>query len=414
MNNAKHTLIIVKTNIILFLLVFIAVDIITFYNSLYTSWFYSVNDKKCITYFKHITRPLNEKYTKETIEKAVKMNKQYEGIERPIILFGCSFFEGFALSDKERVDYKIAKYTNSPVYNRARGGWGTQHTLFQLSSEDLYQDIKFISNEKTPLKRPKYIIYEYIDDHINRIHIAMKPIAYGGYPTFVLREKNNKFYYDKLSSFIFRFSILSFLKQTLYSNFIQPKDRAEFLKKHLLKMKEIIDYKFNINNKDTDTELIVFVYNTNYEILSIAEGLREKGIKIIYTENIVKEDLSNIKYTVSETDPHPNGAAWDILVPKLMEHIYKYDNPEYYKKMIEYERKNLLNKKYTIKFSLDNLSQQVIPSGFSIAYKDKQLINNHKLSKNKAYLAYTSFCIGHFLSSIKISFLAKPFFQNGT
>ncbi len=395
---------IIITNIILLIIVFFLLDIYVYYNHLYISHRYSIFDN--ISYTKHITRKLNKNYTDSIMfspDTYIRYGGTHSPLEgsanlqnRPIFLFGCSFIEGAGLNQEENIDYLLVKNTNSLVFNRSAGGWGTQHTLYQLKNDKFYKTFEHIKN---PI-----IVYTYIDDHKHRINRAMEPILFGGYPTFVFREKNKKLIYDNISSFIFRFPILSAIKENLYYNSSKCKDRAEFLKFHILEAKKEIDEHY----KNQKTDFIVLIYKEDYEILSIIDDLINNNIKVTTYEQLTGINSNNPILQISETDTHPSRKAWELFIPKFVQYLNRLEDKQIYSEIIEYKEKQIQNFEIeNYNFNADNLFHREIPiAGFSLAYLDKQEIEKNKISLFRASAAYISWCISNLLKESHIKFLS--------
>ncbi len=315
---------------------------------------------------------------------------------RPIFLFGCSFIEGAGLKAEDNIDYRLAKYLKSPVYNRSAGGWGTQHTLFQLKSDEFYT---IFNDKKNPI-----IIYTYMNDHQNRINKAMEPILFGGYPTFVYHKKNNELIYDKFSEFIFRFPVLSTLKEIIYYNTSKAKDRAEFLKMHILESKKEIDKHYNGQR----TDFILLIYEEDYEILSIIDDLIKNGVKVVSYEQITGLNSDNISLQISEIDAHPSKKAWEIFIPKFGEYIKNLENNQ--NNIIQYKEEKI--KQYQItnySFNICNIFRERPYAYFSISYKDNKLVEEKKLSQLRTKIAYTFWSIGNLVDGLHIKHLSNIF-----
>ena len=80
--------------------------------------------------------------------------------KRPIILFGCSYTEGFGLEEDETFSKKLANYTNRTVINRGKSGTGIPFLYYQLSNEKVIKELP---------KNSEFIIYTLIPDHFPRL-----------------------------------------------------------------------------------------------------------------------------------------------------------------------------------------------------------------------------------------------------
>lgn len=380
------------TNISLFLILFFVADIYIYYSQLYISWRYEPTIDN-ISYIKHITRKLDKKYLDDIFfvknvypqEQNVNLNKQ------AFVLMGCSFTEGARL--KQNFSYQLAEATNSPVYNRSTGGWGTQHMLYQLSRDKFYKIFK-------DKQAPPIFIYTYIDDHINRIHRAMAPVLFGGYPTFTYKEKkiNNKslLTIPKQNELIYRFPLLSLINEKLYC-FKHQNEKATFLKLHLLQAKEEIEKRYQNPN------FTIIIFSGDYYIYSIAKELQDNGINIISYEETTNLNLSSKNIDIFLEDGHPNEKAWKIFIPSLLDYLSldEIKKKKKDKKTEEYINEKLNN--YNINnYILDDLFNKYEPSIFSLAKSDDILKEEGKTTNFLASSAYISWAFSNLFKDIKI------------
>ncbi len=391
---------IILINTILFVLIFFIFDVAVYYRHIYMSHKYNPLYSN-LSYFKHIFRKMSSKYIqaimfdKNNYKKPLDLSNS--DLKESIILFGCSFVEGAALKNNENFQYNIASVAKMPVFDRSSGGWGTQHMLYQASNDLFYEQIQ---------SKPKYIIYTYITDHINRIHIAMDPVMFGGYPTFIYSKSlfNNKLKITKLSEIILRFPISSHIKQTLFFLLSKEKERADFLKRHILQTKT------EINKRYPEAEFIVFAYNFNNELLLIADDLRQNGIKTLYFSEITGMNPDDEQLILSKYDSHPNAKAWTIVVPKLWNYITNY-NQDIEQNIKQFEKHSYIrdiNRNISFKQAF---FMRDFPSGFSICLKDNLLIENKECTKIKASIAYVLWACGNLCESVKLNFPAKIFIK---
>ena len=64
-----------------------------------------------------------------------------------------------------------------------------------------------------------------------------------------------------------------------------------------------------------NAQFIIFVYEGDNYIKPIQKELENNGISIIYLSDLSDIDFSQDKYKVD--GQHPNGKAWNIIVPLL-------------------------------------------------------------------------------------------------
>ncbi len=369
---------IITVNIIILLILFFLIDITVYYRRLYMSYYYEPQLFKTTSYFSRIFNKLGYDAAYDYIFNEAKYRKveNKNSDKESIVLLGCSFTEGSGLEKDETFSYKLGQYTKRPIYNRAKGGWGVQHALFQLQSEKFYDII-------SKSKPPKYVIYTYIGDHVKRIHIANEPVILGGYPIFVYKKVKDNLVFDNFSNLFFHFPSLSAIKQGMFSNFSTTKSRSKFLKLHFLQSAKALKEHYK------DSKFVILIFDGNNEIHQIRNELKNEGIIIVSVE-----DLTGDKNYGKQLDGHPNGEAWDVVVPKLVNFLDNYNEDD------EIEDEENIQYDYVVEIS---------PYLNSIGGIDKQLIEKKEISSFRASIAYISFSTGHFLESLKLKFIANIF-----
>ena len=288
-------------NFISIIFILIVFDFLVFYQglpseiknnalSLYKSFYSPVSEKEL--YDKYILGK-NNFYRKAENEDSKK---------RPILLFGCSFVYGHKISEDKIMSHVLAKYTNRPVYNRAKHGFGVQNMLYQLQNENFYKIIP----------QPEYIIYTYIGDHVRRLY----------QPSIVSLKE----YYDIRYSFkqgelkqnTEKDCILSAKIKMLFWNkglFINDKKNDELLKQHFLLSKKYVDKYW------PGSKFIIFIYLDGSNIENIIPDLIKAGFIIIKRNDIAPFNDYDPNYSLGNGDVHPNERAWDYIIPKLTERI---------------------------------------------------------------------------------------------
>ncbi|MCD7780794.1 MAG: hypothetical protein LUH05_09010 [Candidatus Gastranaerophilales bacterium] len=370
---------IITVNIIILLILFFLIDITVYYRRLYMSYYYEP-PFIASSYFSRIFDKLGYDAAYDYIFNDAKYRKveNKNSDKESIVLLGCSFTEGAGLEKDETFSYKLGQYTKRPIYNRAKGGWGVQHALFQLQSEKFYDII-------SKSKPPKYVIYTYIGDHVKRIHIANEPVILGGYPIFVYKKVKDNLVFDNFSNLFFHFPSLSAIKQGIFSNFSTTKSRAKFLKLHFLQSAKALKQHYR------DSKFVILIFDGNNEIFQIRNDLKKEGIIIVTVE-----DLIGNKDYGRQLDGHPNADTWDLVTPKLVEYLDNYNEED----VEDDDEDENIQYDYKVETSASN---------FSICNFDRQLIAKKEISSFRASIAYISFCIGHFLDSLKLKFIANIF-----
>ncbi|MGN0004391.1 MAG: hypothetical protein ACI37Z_00215 [Candidatus Gastranaerophilaceae bacterium] len=222
---------------------------------------------------------------------------------KPIYIFGCSFAYGEGLSDNETIDANLAKITKRPVYNFAYPGFSVQHMLYQLENIDF-----------SKYKKPEYIIYFYMQDHLRRIQTPfMQPHETNRYPIYYTNNKGD--FVFKKNRFDIPFYIVKKI-QCFYAKYktTSPdfeKNNNDLLKNHFLKANSIIKEKF------PDSKFIIVLYEQeSIKNKAVFNDLKKYGIEVISTKEITSEKLSDKKYKL--IDNHPSALAWKEITPKLV------------------------------------------------------------------------------------------------
>lgn len=231
-----------------------------------------------------------------------------------IFLFGCSYTYGAWLKENETLSFKLQKYTNNIVINRAFSGWGIHHMLFQLRRNDFSSSFNQLDNiiNQSDIK---YVIYIFIDDHVRRLYIPCsyfddKFIFYELGKNIALFEKNNIDY----------FYWHSYILRSLYRNYIEKKiidynfDVQNFVLAHFIESNNIIRKNF------PNAKFVIFVYDGDDKIKQIEKSLKDKDIEIIYLSELSSIDFKEKEYIIDDAN-HPSAKAWDIIVPLLVKKL---------------------------------------------------------------------------------------------
>ena len=236
---------------------------------------------------------------------------------RKIVLFGCSFVYGHGLNENQTIGYKLSNFLKIPVYNRAMVGGNPQELWYQVAaegSEDFYNEVPLTDT----------YIYTIIDSHFERI--------YNFYPVYTYRHPLNYLTSKgELKRDIQQSLLLNLLKISYSYRFIEQKIKYNFLTNkdnypkiinntalYLIESKKELEKR----NKQKINFIVLFYDKIRYEE-ELEQKLKENGIYVIKTKDLTKEDLRSLKYTLSETDKHPNEAAWDLLTPLIAKEIEK-------------------------------------------------------------------------------------------
>ena len=263
-----------------------------------------------LEYKNFLSRDISYKDSFETLiySKNIRKVENENSKEKPILIFGCSFTEGSGLKDNETISYKLGKTITRPIYNRGLSGTGVQHMLFQLKTEEFYKIVP----------KPEYIIYIFMDGHTQRIFTPVALSFNNCYTAFYKKEKNEfklkkrNFLSDKI---IIQHYISNQLAWYFLNRFKIYKDFSENL---------LIDY-IQESRKEAEKH---WGKDLKFVVMFYRDPIRQETIKelddlgyIIITKEDFKINVWDKKFQISETDDHPNGLAWDYIVPEIVKKL---------------------------------------------------------------------------------------------
>lgn len=226
--------------------------------------------------------------------------------KRPIILFGCSYAYGQGLEDKESFTFKLSEYSKRPVFNYSMFGKGFQHTLFILRHNIIDKEIK----------NPEYAIYVMMDDHIRRMYSNVCMGDFVGQPMYSLDSQNHFFEKKPYYPVYRQFYTFYYFNNLIYEKFI----KNDLRRNSLYVSSYLNDIYLMLKTKYPDIKFIVLMYDTDNSYGLVLSSLNE-NIKVINTYTITDEQLSQLKYTISSTDFHPNALAWDLVSKALVKEL---------------------------------------------------------------------------------------------
>ncbi len=224
--------------------------------------------------------------------------------EKPsVILFGCSFIWGTGLNDEETFSYQLGKLTGRPIFNRALGGWGVQHMLYQLKQKEFYSQFK---------NPPEYIIYTFFPGHYIRMKTPVNEVYIPCYLVFY-KYKNKKFILRKNTFLNSKIIILHFLRnkfQNVFETRKRYKKKVDFeLFNYLLESKKEMEKHW------PNTKFVVFLYEQPYNDY-IEKKLQLNNFIIISNKNF-QINPDEQKYRL--LDAHPSALYWKDVTPKIVE-----------------------------------------------------------------------------------------------
>ncbi len=241
----------------------------------------------------------------------------YDGTDndkRAVILYGCSFTNGVFLENDENFSGQIRKLTKRLVYNRGLSGYGIQHSLFHIEN-----NLKVLLSKHNNNGYPKYVIYTFIEDHINRLYHTND--YFDNWLMYYKYDKEqNKL--TEISDFDIAFWH-SYILRTLYLKSKADStdfnsENGKYARKLVLDM--FIQMKQSLKEQIEDVDFTVFVYDGDIHIKAIEQELKSNEINVVYLSEISKEDFKKQKYRI-ENDQHPNALAWKVITPLLVKKL---------------------------------------------------------------------------------------------
>lgn len=294
---------IILINLLFLIVIFILLDIFT-YKKEYLKY------EQCArysSYIKYLSRQRSDKYNYNVLIKGQEFNgekqrpfENFNSHKKPIAIFGCSFAYGAHLNDDETVSHKLAIETRRPVFNFSRGGWGPQHMLYQLKTNEIYD----------MLPEPEFLIYIYIDDHVNRIQTLVDPIIGNGEPCILYKQSKEKLVQDRLSMHLLRSPLCGAIKLVIYRYFTSDKSKRLLLEEHFIEAKK------EMNKHWPNTKFIILLFTEEPLLNNPESKLPENNIQIIRVKDFTNINLSEKKYLLP--DEHPNEKAWEIVSKGLI------------------------------------------------------------------------------------------------
>lgn len=310
---------------------------IIFINILIFLVFFGLFELFCYFYVKHDVQSFMNNYNKEAkAQNQSLMTVKYGRIKpisenkftnfrktnigdknKPSILFfGCSYIYGWFVDENETIPYLVTKYTGRTTVNRGVPGGCIMNMFDDLNSSE------FLSQVKT-LPKPDYIIYLWINDHINRISrfyeapcIRENEKFYEIYPEWT--EKNGKLIKTFPPKWTFPFYSLFSVKAYhlfLSQNFAEKKD--EKMLRYFKMAKKQCEKDF------PDAKFVIIQYiDYSRKLMSeeLKQGLENEGITVLNAEDLAGHELVSDKWRTSDKE-HPNGKAFEDITKGLVKEL---------------------------------------------------------------------------------------------
>ena len=246
--------------------------------------------------------------------------------QNSILFFGGSFTFGIGMNDEDTMPYRVGLKTKGEylIYNFGFNGYGP-HQMLSAIENDLVKSVVTIP--------PKYIIYQVIRHHIDRI-LGMSVWDKKG-PKYILTTDGNIEFAGHFNDDIgvniensllgvtikaqFMSSVI-FTKLLYKWNYYQlySEHNIELLAKIVTRSNELLKKQF----KDCDFHIIYWDGdNTSYD--KILQGFKSEGLKVHLMSNILPDYFEKkvSAYQVSKNDRHPSALAHDIIADYIRKNI---------------------------------------------------------------------------------------------
>ena len=234
--------------------------------------------------------------------------------KNPIVLFGCSYTDGFGLNENETFSFKLSEYTNRTVYNRGRSATGIPFMYHQLINKDIVNLFP---------KNTDVFIYTLIPDHFSRLFRYRSWIMNGDHTIKYKLNKENKLVRDKIKVPLLH----TFFTSIIIEQYIENKQTQNYENTKALSIKLFEEsYKQIKNNFDNAKFVILYIecpldgenIHLNY-IKEFATNTNNNIVLINANEHI--QDLkTNKKYWLND-DSHPSALFWDTIIPILSKEL---------------------------------------------------------------------------------------------
>lgn len=233
-----------------------------------------------------------------------------------ILFFGCSYTYGLFNDQNETLPYYITERTGRTTVNRGVPGGCIMNMFDDLNSSD------FLTQAKS-LPKPDYIIYLWINDHLNRISrfyespcIRENENFYELYPEW--SEKNGKLIKTFPPKWTYPFYSLFSVKAYhlfLSQNFAEKKDE---------KMLRYFKMAKNQCKKDfPNARFVVIQYiDCSRKLMSekLKRNLENEGISVLNAEDLAGHKLVSDEWRTIDKE-HPNGKAFEDITKGLVKEL---------------------------------------------------------------------------------------------
>lgn len=245
-------------------------------------------------------------FEKENQEDLRPINKG-EKSKPSVLFFGCSYMYGHGYEDdKFTIPYIVWKKTGRTTINRAVSGGSILNTFNDLNNPEFYE-------EMNKLPQPDYIVYLWINDHLNRISnpyvssvTTTEKSAY--YINASWEEKDGKLIKHVPSRLLMPFYGL-FCVRAYHCYFAQNfalEKKDEKMTRYFLIANKIFKEKF------PNSQFVIIEYKDGGKDLmtdTLRNNLESNGIIVLNAEKLAGHELDSEKWR-REDKEHPNDKAF--------------------------------------------------------------------------------------------------------
>ena len=229
----------------------------------------------------------------------------------PIILLGCSYTYGEALSEKETFAYILSKYSKREIYNLGLGDRSPRTMLYIMRENFEYIKEELLNNNLCF----EYIIYTYIPDHKRRLYVN---IVQNDIPYYKIIQKHDKEYLQFVNyNFLTKTYIYKNIMELIYK-YKNKHNQKGIFDTFIIYMKEINkEIQSKINCKKKKPQFIILVYEEDGT--ENWNTLKQDNIIIVKMKEDLNIDIDKKEYKL--LDNHPNSKAWQVIVPALVKEL---------------------------------------------------------------------------------------------
>lgn len=233
-----------------------------------------------------------------------------------ILFFGCSYTYGSYLDENETISAIVNKKTGRTTINRGIESGGIYNTIYDLKNEKFYANIP---------QNPEYIVYTFINDHLNRIAIPYKGTVIFNhenpvyYLNFGYKEENGELVENNPSKLILPFYALYTVKawHYLYANRFAHTTKEEKMLTLLNATKKITDEKF------PNSKFVIIDYKDGGRCPmqdTLKQGLKKNGFIIYDAEELARHELDSDRWRGPDKE-HPSAEAIEDVTTGLIREL---------------------------------------------------------------------------------------------